>query len=319
MFRSWLSRSAAGIALAALAATPAAAVEPRCAELGSSCVFSDDFENGLSSSLTQWGNGTSDPARMAFVNDKPSTSAGSKSLQLSAGTGGTAYLYKKLSRNYERLYYRYYMKFEGGGSYHHSGGMLGGYEPPTNWPQGDAGQKGVRANGEKFVSIGLEAWGDTGRMDTYNNWIDMQGAAFNGQYYGRNFLQDLNVRVPDQWACIEMMVSLNTPSTATNGEFTVWMNGTEVVAFRPGNPRGYWDGSGNWRMNSTSPEFTGFRWRDTTSLGLNWVKVQSYNAIPKMWVDDLVVATERIGCHGSTPPPASPAPSAPPPPPVLLP
>ena len=134
-------------------------------------------------------------------------------------------------------------------------------------------------------------------MDFYNNWIDMQGADFQGQYYGRHLLQDLDLPVPSQWTCVELMVAMNSPASASNGELAVWIDGAEVANFRPGAPNGSWDGSGNWRMGGGS-SFSGFRWRDTASLGLNWVKLQNYNAVPRVWFDDVVVSTERVGCHG---------------------
>jgi hypothetical protein len=246
-----------------------------------------------------------------FVSDVPPGSPGSKSVQFTAGIGGTAYLYRQLPNNYDRLYVRYYIKYEGQ-DYHHSGAMIGGYYPPTSYPQGDAGLKGVRANGDRLVNVSLETL--SRRADFYANWIDMQGSDYQGQYYGRNFLQDLNLPVPNQWTCVEFMVSMNSPATANNGELATWINGVQVADFHPGAPNGYWDGSGNWRMNAGSPSFPGFRWRDTTSLGLNWVKLQNYDASSKVWFDDVVVSTSRIGCYGQSPSTPT-APAAP----VLLP
>jgi hypothetical protein len=282
-------------------------------------VFSDDFEGDLGSILARWGNGTSDPSRISLVSDVPPSSPGSKSLQLATNGGGFSYLFKQLASNYERLYYRYYVKYEGE-DYHHSGAMLGGYEPPTSYPQGDAGLKGVRANGDKLLNLSFEAVDPNARrLDFYNNWIDMQGPAFQGQYYGRHLLQDLNLGVPHQWTCVELMVGLNTPASASNGELAVWIDGAPVVHFRPGAPNGFWDAVGNWRMDAGSPAFGGFRWRDTSSLGLNWVKLQSYNAVPRIWFDDVVVSTERIGCNGEpAPPPPAPEPIGTPGKPMLV-
>ena len=254
-------------------------------------VFSDDFESTVATISSRWGSASS--TGFSLSGDVPSSSAGSKSLQLSAGLGKSTVLYHRLPVNYQKLFYRYYVKYEGT-EYHHTGAMIGGYDPPTDWAQGDAGLKGVRPNGDRLVVVSLET--QSNRLDTYNNWIDMQGATYQGQYFGRNMLQDLNLAVPNQWSCVELMVSLNSPASATNGELTVWIDGDEVASFRPGTPPGYWDGAGNWRIRSGSPAFTGFLWRDTTSLGLNWVKIQNYDATPRVWFDDVVVATERIGC-----------------------
>jgi hypothetical protein len=254
-------------------------------------VFSDDFESSIAAISSRWGNATS--TGLSLTSDVPSSSPGDQSLQLNAGLGKSALLYHRLPVNYSRLYYRYYVKYEGT-EYHHTGAMIGGYDPPTSWPQGDAGLKGVRANGDRLLVVSFET--QSNRLDFYNNWIDMQGPTYQGLYFGRNLIQDLDVAVPNQWTCVELMVSVNTPASASNGELTVWIDGDEVTSFRPGTPNGYWDGAGHWRMRSGSPAFTGFRWRDTTSLGLNWVKLQNYDATPRVWFDDIVVATERIGC-----------------------
>ncbi len=254
-------------------------------------VFSDDFEGDVSSIRSRWGDSSS--TGISLTSDIPSSSTGSKSLQLNAGLGGVAHLFHKLPVDYSRLYYRYYVKYEGT-AYHHTGGMIGGYDPPTSYPQGDAGLKGIRANGDRLLVVSLET--QSNMLDFYNNWIDMQGSTYQGLYYGRNLIQDLNVPVPNQWTCVEVMLSLNTPASASNGELVTWINGTAVANFQPGAPNGYWDGAGNWRMRVGSPAFGGFRWRDTTSLGINWVKLQNYDATPRVWFDDVVVSTERIGC-----------------------
>jgi hypothetical protein len=190
--------------------------------------------------------------------------------------------------------------------------MIGGYYPPTSYPQGDSGLKGVRPNGDRFLNLSLEAFSK--RLDFYNNWIDMQGSAYQGQYYGRNLLQDLNLSVPSQWTCVEIMVGMNSPETTNSGTLATWINGVQIANFYPGAPNGYWDTSGNWRMNASSPPFSGFKWRDTTTLGLNWVKLQNFDSAWKVWFDDVVVSTSRIGCNGQ-----GSSTAAAPAPPVLLP
>jgi uncharacterized protein (TIGR03382 family) len=255
-------------------------------------VFSDDFESDVATIKSRWGDSTS--TGISQSSDVPGASTGRKSLLLTAGTDQTALLYHRLPVNYDKLYYRYYVKYEGT-TYHHTGAMIGGYQPPSDWPQGDAGLKGVRANGDRLVVASLETQSNY-RFDTYNNWIDMQGGTYQGLYFGRNLFGDLNLPIPSQWSCVELMISMNSPATASNGELVNWIDGNEIANFHAGAPNGYWDGEGNWRMRSGSPAFGGFRWRDTTALGLNWVKIQNYDATPRVWFDDLVVSTQRVGC-----------------------
>ena len=76
----------------------------------------------------------------AFVADVPSESGGTRSIQITAvggqNTGG--HLFTKLPTGHDQLHLRYYIKYAAG-SFHHTGGYMGGYNPPTNWPQGGAG------------------------------------------------------------------------------------------------------------------------------------------------------------------------------------
>jgi hypothetical protein len=131
--------------------------------------------------------------------DIPAASGGAKSIQIKAvGISGT--LYKPLDENYDQLYFRYYVKF-GGNGFHHTGGYIGGYDPLTNWPQGDAGLRGKRANGNRLFVIGFEER-DGKYLDFYNNWIDMPGSSWQDMYYGRSLLKTENIPlIPDRWYC----------------------------------------------------------------------------------------------------------------------
>ena len=61
------------------------------------------------------------------------------------------------------------------------------------------------------------------------------------------------------------------------------------------NPKGFWDSSGAWHTDVDSPPFEGSLWQDALSYGINWIKIQNYDAKPDAWFDDLVLATEYVG------------------------
>ncbi len=254
-------------------------------------VFSENFETPLSTIFANWNEQSTEA--VLHSSDIPTASGGSKSGQIKPiGISGT--LYKPLSENYDQLYFRYYVKF-GGNGFHHTGAYIGGYSPLTSWPQGDAGMKGKRPNGDRLFVIGFEEQDDR-RLDFYNNWIDMPGRAWQDKYYGRNLLKTENIPLtPDQWYCVELMVKVNSAPDVKDGELALWMDGKLIVHFRPGNPRGYWTDVGRWHTDADSPPFEGFPWRDNLSYGINWVKIQNYDAKPDVWFDDLVVATKYIG------------------------
>jgi len=254
-------------------------------------VFSENFEKPLSAIFANW-NGQSADA-LSHSSDIPTASGGGKSIRIKAvGISGT--LYKPLDKNYDQLYFRYYVKF-GGNGFHHTGGYIGGYNPLTNWPQGDAGMRGKRSNDDRLFVIGFEERNDQ-YLDFYNNWIDMPGTSWQGMYYGRSLLKTEKIPlIPDRWYCIELMVKVNSAPDVKDGELALWMDGKLIAHFRPGNPKGFWDQLGSWHTDVNSPPFEGFLWRDTLSYGINWVKIQNYDAKPDVWFDDLVVATSYIG------------------------
>lgn len=277
-------------------------------------LFAENFEADLGTVLGKF-NGFV-PGTIVQSIDKPGTSGGAKSALLHPGGGG---LYRLLTGEHDQVYFRYYIKYAGA-DYHHSGGFIGGYFPRSAWPMGDAGLKGIRPDGSRLVTVGFETQGtgaepetDT-RLDTYMNWIDMQGQEIAGGWWGRNMLRDLNIPIrPGVWQCVEIMIKMNSSPTAHDGELAIWIDGVQRAMFAPGAPVGRYDAiSGNWIMDPAGAPFPGFLWRDVMTYGVNWIKVLNYDdaGLPTdIWVDDLVVATKYIGPINSssdTTPPAAP-------------
>lgn len=274
-------------------------------------IFAENFESSLSTILsrfTSW----SQSAIVAST-DRPAVSGGTQSVQiLPLGISGT--LYRNLGAEHDRLYLRYYVKYLAG-DYHHTGAIMGGYFPRTDWPQGDAGLKGVRGDGSKLFAVGMESMGTPNtRLDTYMNWVDMPGGPYNGQYYGRNFLSDLNLPMkPGTWQCVEFMIKMNSAPSAHDGGLAVWVDGVLKADFHAGSPLGYTDSLGNWHFAANGAPFGGFQWRDTLSYGINWFKIQNYDddgSANNVLYDDLILATEYIGPINSGAPVADKIPPA---------
>lgn len=265
-----------------------------------SVIFSEDFESDIGSILTRY-TGYSQSAFDPSM-DHPADSAGMRSL-LIRPKGGT--LFKLLPADYNQVYFRYYIKYLGV-DYHHSGAYMGGYWPRSGRPLGDAGIRGIRADGSRLIHIGLEPQGWSRRslaetrLDTYVTWADMPGQEIGGGWWGRNFVKDLRIPIrPGIWQCIELMVKMNSSPTARDGELAIWIDGVLKAHFKPGSPSGqYHSYSGNWEMNASGPGFPGLQWRDIMDYGINWIKIQNYDdfgAPTDLLVDDLVIATEYIG------------------------
>jgi hypothetical protein len=280
-------------------------------------IFSENFESNLATFSAGFTGGGS--SGIATSTDHATASGGLQSVRLIPNSiNGT--LYRQLPTNYNTLYLRYYVKYLGNVS-HHAGAYMGGYSPPSSFPQGDAGLKGVRPNGDKLFITSFEQMGQQGtgqpntRLDTYNNWIDMQGpSCCGGLFFGRNMLVTENVPLnTNTWQCVEMRVKMNTTVAGHEGELQLWINDTSIQNFLPGSPVGAYDSAGNW-VSGAGSGFPGFQWRDVLTYGINWIKLQNYSDVGTPYdvlFDDLVVATSRIGCINAgavdTPPPAPPA------------
>ena len=264
-------------------------------------VFYENFESNLATFSARFTGGG--PTGIATSTDHPTASGGLQSVRLIPDSS-SGQLYRQLPTNYDTLYMRYYVKYLGNVS-HHAGAYIGGYSPPTSFPQGDAGLKGVRPNGDKLFISAFEQNGEQGtgqpntHLGTYNNWVDMQGAAFNGLYFGRDMLVTENVPLNvGGWQCVEMRVKMNTTAAGHEGELQLWINDAQIQNFVPGSPAGAYDSAGNW-VSGAGSGFPGLQWRDVLTYGINWIKLQNYSDVGTPYdvlFDDLVVATSRIGC-----------------------
>jgi hypothetical protein len=147
-----------------------------------------------------------------------------------------------------------------------------------------------------------------------------------GNYWGNLLLNDTTVRAPGgQWVCVEHMIKLNNPVTASNGEHAIWLNGVPISHLGPGYPNGSWSG-GIFTQSGSGTAFPGFQWRSDANLNINYIWLQNYSPDTSagtrqdMKFAHLVAAKSYIGClasgsgSGDTTPPAvsitAPAPAA---------
>jgi hypothetical protein len=246
---------------------------------------------------------------MSLVSDVPPGSADTQSLRIThvggEDTGGQ--LYRRLLPGYDRLYARFYVKFsEDCARIHHFGTHLGGFNPPTRWAQGGAGE---RPHGDKRFTSGVEPYDTDWRWDFYTYWQGMHVHG-DGNYWGTPFLAggDRPRVTRDRWICVEMMLQMNNPVDAHNGEQAFWIDGKlfrrdgQVVSHAgPGFPKGQWTG-GWWNPDAKNDTaFEGFQWRSDPALSINYLWAYLYiTKAPKghvshVWFDNIVVAREYIG------------------------
>lgn len=269
-------------------------------------IFAENFEEGsLEKIIARWSR-CKDPQIMSLSDDTAEASSGKKSLLISQvrEKGNGAHLYKQLLPGYEQLYLRFYAKIDPNCKPIGPSVKLGGYNPPTAYPQPDA--LTAPAGDEKFVSS-VTLYGEQWRCDFYTIWMEMRPCP-TGNHWGNDFINDPRfTALRGQWVCVEMMLKMNKPVSEHNGEMALWTKGRlrkkdgQVIShLGPGFPKGKWVWD-SFHPDPVGEAFEGFRWRSSDDLKINflWLSIyipnSPYGQVNKIWFDDLVVATEYIG------------------------
>ena len=271
-------------------------------------IFVEKFDAGSVNVLTKRWESVKAKETLSLSDDTPDGSGDRHSLLMmhigGKGTGGA--LYRRLQPGYEQVFARFYVKFDRDCfPIHHFGTHLGGYNPPTRWPQGGAGK---RPDGNKRFTTGIEPGGRRWKWEFYTYWQGMHRHG-DGGYWGTPFLprNDKPKVERGKWICVEMMLKMNELGQS-NGEQAFWIDGKlwrsggQVVSHvGPGFPKGRWTG-GWWQANEKSKTtFEGYRWRSTKKLNVNYLWAYLYitkapkGHVSKVWFDNIVVAKKYVG------------------------
>jgi hypothetical protein len=279
-------------------------------------VLYENFEEGSVAEVTARYDAVAHPAGISLDADHPPHGPGSHALRLTSGGAYAAtHLYKSFGAGYDELYFRYYIKYLGHGPWHHSGLWFGGYNPPLAFPFPRSGSK---PSGDDLFTIALEPVSETDHMDFFNYWMGMHSwkvapTGARGDYWGNTLLHDAEFRsANDAWRCYEIHLKLNPdPATRAGAVLEVWQDDVLVRRFDDAAPVGYWvrdkfcpsdaDGSECTTYRPANPVLLPLdqRWRGTAALKINYFWPQNYNTATtesSLLLDDMVVATERIGC-----------------------
>jgi hypothetical protein len=279
-------------------------------------VLFENFESGEVADLsTRWSEiSNHDGKVLAFSPEQPAASAGKRSLQMTStlgrDTGG--HLYKRLDRELDTAFARFYVRFADDAQYLHHFVQLGGYRPATLWPQGGAGE---RPRGDERFTVGIEPYGgrerfaSPGAWNFYAYWPEMKISA-DGRYWGASVPPITPAPVPrSTWQCVEMMLKTNSTAATRDGELALWLDGKLTAHIRPGISIGDWTGMGFQPLAQGGQPFGGFRWRTDERLKVNffWLlfyvtehaarqnNVEHPSPTNRVWFDDIVVASEYIG------------------------
>jgi hypothetical protein len=212
----------------------------------------------------------------------------------------------------DSVFIRYYVKYNSGHTFHHSGVWAGGTNPSHNcWTCVYPGRY-IPVSGDSAFIVGTEIRGSatqsavtTSQFGFYNYWMGMKPyltGSNAGKYYGNEFnsLGSNDIINMDSWNCIEMMIKLNNPVSDSTGELKLWINGNLIGYYGKGFPTGTWNEA--TFVEGTGTPFEGFRWRSNSNVVFNYLWLKNYatqnNLYPTqndMWIDHVVVAKSYIG------------------------
>ena len=274
-----------------------------------SVIFVETFDAASVDTIAKRWDDAKNKAIMSLSPDIPAGNAGGTSLLMThvGGESTGAHFYRRLLPGHKKVHARFYVKFDKDcAPVHHFGTHLGGFNPPTRWPQGGAG---TRPTGSRRFTSGVEPFGKRWQWDFYTYWQGMHVHG-DGRYWGPPFLTGGGGPkvARDEWICVEVMLTMNDPLGASSGEQAFWIDGNlhrrdgQVVShIGPGFPKGRWTG-GWWRPDAkVATAFEGFRWRSVEQLAVNYVWAYLYitkapkGHVSRVWFDNIVVATDYIG------------------------
>ena len=285
-----------------------------------------NFENGLTG-FTRY---TQDSSHIAVLTDAVIANGGEKYLraqvtrtQLAANPYISANAQYDFSRRVPLVYWRFYARFVGTTAVPHHWVRVGAGDPTF---QSDGLANTVPA-GDKGFWFDLDARRDQ-FFNFYVYWYQMRSGRCNDgttvpgcagdqgttYFYGNNFTPAGQSAFPrDAWFCLEIMAKANGVGQK-DGELALWKNDALVGEYRTGIPRGRWlrDNFYSWGPYFQDVQaFEGFDFRSSSDVLLKRITLDAYyekgslddlamtTPVPEAQIilyDDVVVATERIGC-----------------------
>ncbi|MEM9190398.1 MAG: hypothetical protein AAGF12_14530 [Myxococcota bacterium] len=293
-------------------------------------LFATDFETDESGlALSSY---TGDRAEVLQAADLSANGSGSLRLSFTLGrlrNGGTASAQANVrfplppTRTY---YVRFYQRYGAGTARpHHGSGTRVHAEGADR-----GGTAGIRPDGNERFNTRIDLDGQD-RQFFYTYWHEMRsgrcndGSAVPGcagdqgsTYYFGNRFRPADQRPVDrfEWACYEYQVRANRPNEY-DGALLLWTDDELVGRFETGSPLGQWLRDNFYTMGEFGTEpttpFEGFNFR--SSDGVDQVRVtfeiyQEQRTLENnrddtpnkaeqqaVFFDDIVIATERIGCR----------------------
>lgn len=275
-----------------------------CANPPSGTIFCEDFEGANPKANFDDYDGNPDTENQVITDNGPVDDASNKVIRFRAppGQGGGADLVKVFSGSYDKLYLRWYLKYETGfnfGALNHGGGLAAG-------DRNFIGSSGNRPQGNDFAGFYVEYQPSTARPFAYSYYRGMyqdcsnpQGSCWGdslpcvydtGGGYCTKPQHRPSTPLPTfqagRWYCIEEMVDMGTPTftgTPANGRLSLWLDGQQFS-----------DIQDLWIRTTASLKLQ--------SMWLNLYHHDGTHSVAGELIDNVVVSTQRIGCEPLYPP-----------------
>ncbi|WP_080887113.1 hypothetical protein [Nitrospira japonica] len=242
-------------------------------------IFCDGFESGT---LGLWQDGV-DSSRQKVTAVDSDVVSGRRSLEVvyPAGDDG-GWMTRWFMPGHDHVFARIYVRFQPGWR---CGGnctkLIAFYANRVDDRWSGFGKAGIRPTGQDYFYAGLATsnWHrqpDPGEIIFYSYHPEMRQAK-DGRFWGNFSYQDdpRDALRPGRWYCVEFEVQANSPGQH-DGYQNMWIDGML---------RG---------------RVSGMRWRDSPDVRINAFQLTFSGAVPvteRMWMDDVVVSTERVGCN----------------------
>ncbi|MFA4869609.1 MAG: hypothetical protein WC623_15500 [Pedobacter sp.] len=222
-------------------------VEPLAA---SDIIFMNSFEDGNLKVWDDW-DGNPEPENTLIKDPGPFNTSGNNAMRLWVKPGrGGADLIKVLPSQHDKVYARWYAKWEEGFDFtakNHGGGLFAGNRSLL-------GVAGIRPDGTNRVGIGFEYDANNAKpfLYAYYRGMAMDCSDPNGSCWGdhlpcflsANYCKDPGLREKPgkptpklkagQWYCIELLLDMGTPTPTqegANGVISFWIDGVEYGPF----------------------------------------------------------------------------------------
>jgi hypothetical protein len=261
-------------------------------------IFCEDFEGVNPKGNFNDYDGNPDTENQVITDTGPAGDTSNKVIRFRAPVGqrGGADLVKVFSSGHDKLFARWYLKYEPGfnfGALNHGGGLAAG-------DRNFIGVSGNRPNGNDFAGFYVQYRENTARPYAYSYYRGMYQDCSNaqGSCWGDSLpcVYDLgsgyctkpqhrpSAPLPTfqagQWHCAEEMVDMGTPTStgaSANGRLTLWLDGQQ-----------YGDFQDLWIRTTASLKLQ--------SLWLSLFHHDGTHSTVGELIDNVVVSTQRIGC-----------------------